>query len=51
MPPAERLDMIRYPEFPPGRRAGKSVVPARRESDVQDHHGAFESLRRALGPR
>jgi len=49
---AERRDMIRYPEFfPPGGRAGKSAVPARRESDVQDHYGAVETLRHALGRR
>jgi len=44
-------------DAPPGRvmaassRAGKSAVPARRESDVQDYYGAFETLRHALGRR
>jgi len=47
---AERRDMIRYPEFsPPEEGLANRQRPDR--SDVQDHHGAFETLRHALGRR
>ena len=47
---AERRDMIRYPDFPPPEE-GLANRQRPDRSDVQDHHGAFETLRHALERR